>query len=186
MPKEPKQLRFVDISFDPATNVMNRQERGRRKKFRRSIAVDGATVDSQMWHFVPPGSESAQSAPSSFRPFVPPAPPTPSPPLPPLPPPNQPSPQPSAPSFEQPNAPSFRELSPPSFQPMSPLPSPPPSPLPSPQLQPASETPHQPPTVESPPDSLSSIVARLEDLQWDLMHPEMWSDCIVFSEVDEK
>jgi hypothetical protein len=169
---------------------MNRQECGRRKKFRRSIAVDGATVNSQMWHFVPPGSESAESTPSSFRPFLPPA--TPSPPPPPLPPPTQPSPQPSPPSFEQPNTPSLRELSPPSFremsplsfQPMSPLLSPPPSPLPSPQLQP--ETPHQPSTIESPPDSLASIVARLEDLQWDLTHPEMWSDCIVFSEVDEK
>lgn len=176
---------------------MNRQERGRRKKFHRSIAVEGATVDSQMWHFVPPGSESAQPAPSSVRtfvPFVPPAPPATSPPPPPLSPPNQPSAQPSAPSFEQPNAPSFRELtppsfremSPPSFQPMSPLPSPPPSPLPSPQLQPGSEMPHQPSNVESPPELLASIVARLEDLHWDLTHPEMWNDCIVFSEVDEK
>ncbi|KAG1759737.1 hypothetical protein EDD22DRAFT_849042 [Suillus occidentalis] len=180
MPKEQK-LRFIDVSFDPATSVMSQRERGHRQQFRRNIASasDGSRTDSQMHFYVLPGPDTAQFAPTSTQTVSSPGPlVTPLPLPPPSPPPPPPSPLPSPLLFTQPSPPFFPQLSPP-LSPMSfNQPSPPSSPLPAPLLQMPSDT-------TSPPDSLASIVAQLSDLQWDLDHPEMWNACIDFAENDE-
>ncbi|KAG1862616.1 hypothetical protein F4604DRAFT_1683766 [Suillus subluteus] len=156
---------FINVSFNPATSVMSQHEHGRRQHFRRNIASDGTSADSQMRFYVLPGPDTAQSAPTSFHPvhspgplITPPPLPPPSPP-PPSPSPPSPSPLPSPLLFTQPSPP----LSPMSFNQLSP----PPSPLPSPQLQ----MPPQPSDIVSPPDMLASIVAHPANLQWDLDHP---------------
>ncbi|KAG1754681.1 hypothetical protein EDD22DRAFT_957454 [Suillus occidentalis] len=188
MPKERK-IRFVDVSFDPATNVMSQRERGRRQPFRRNVTLDAPSAHSQMRYYVPPRQDIAQSEPTFVLSLAPPSltPPALAPlPLPPPPPPApapSPSPSPLSPLpspllFTQPSPPSFTQPSPP----LSPMflnqPSPPPSPLPS-------QMPPQPADIESPPDSLALIVAHLADLQWDLDHPELWKECIEFEEIDE-
>ncbi|KAG2737824.1 hypothetical protein P692DRAFT_20883193 [Suillus brevipes Sb2] len=190
MPKEP-QLRFIDVRFDPATNVMSQHERGRRKHFRRNIASEGSSGDGHIFFYVPSGQDTAQSDPtvvphgpassSLVTPLPLPPPPPPQPPPPPSPPPPPPSPPPPPPSPPtMPSPPLFAQT----YPPLSPMafdhPSPPSSPAPSPQLQMP-----QPSDVASAPDPLASIVAHLADLQWDLDHPEMWNECIEFEENDE-
>ncbi|KAG1758359.1 hypothetical protein EDD22DRAFT_850106 [Suillus occidentalis] len=197
MPKAPrkKKYKFVDVDFDPATNVMQKHARGYQQQFHRSIALNATSSQSKGYDqivFYAPSTANTSSSPSSshpapsFDPPPPPSPPPPSlpapyPPVPSPPAPSPPAPSPPAPSPPAPSppAPSPPALSPPPFQ----LPSmqlyvqsPTQSPPPSPQLQTPGS--HQLPDTESPPDSLSEIVAHLANLQWDLANTEMWNSNI--------